>query len=56
VREAGRDLDPELAQVVIEVFVHPAAPFLRREYSEKRVWMLRTFRFPTVVELPEFLL
>jgi hypothetical protein len=47
-------LGAELAQVVVEVFVHAAAPFLRREFSEKGMGMTGALGFSAFVKLADF--
>jgi hypothetical protein len=37
--------------VVIEVLVHPTAPFLRTESAEEGMWMPRAFRLPALMKL-----
>jgi hypothetical protein len=44
----------ELAQVVIEVFVHAAAPFLWSERTKEGMRMAGTLLFSALVELPQF--
>lgn len=47
---------PKLPQMVIEVFVHSAAPGLRSERAKKWMRMAGTLRFSALVKLPDFLL
>jgi len=42
--------------MVIEVFVHSAAPGLRSERAKKWMRMAGTLRFSALVKLPDFLL
>lgn len=44
--------DPELPQMVIEVFIQPTAPGLRRQRTEERMRMARAPGFAALVELP----
>lgn len=37
---------------MVEVFVHPRAPLVRRECAEEGMRVLRTLRFPALVKLP----
>ena len=46
-------LDTELPQMVIEVFVHSSAPGLRRQRTEERVGMPRASGFSAFGELPD---
>ena len=46
-------LRPELPQVVVQVFVHPAAPNLRRERAKERVRMPCALRFSALLKLPQ---
>jgi len=48
-----RQLNSELAKVVIEMFVHPGTPLLWCERTEKGVRVLRTLRFAALVKSPD---
>jgi hypothetical protein len=42
-----------LAQVVVEVFVHPGGPLMRRDRTEEGMRLFRALRFATFVKLPD---
>jgi len=50
-QETLRNSSPELPQVMIQMFVHSAAPILRRERAEERMRMPCAFLFPALVKL-----
>ena len=43
----------KLPQVMVEVFVHPRAPLVRRECAKERMRMFCALRFPALVKLPD---
>jgi hypothetical protein len=45
-------LGAELAEVVIQMFVHSAAPLLRTERAKERMGMAGTLRFPALMKPP----
>src|ERR1022692_5343722 len=38
---------------MVEVFVHPRRPLMRRERTKEGMRMLRALRFPALVKLPD---
>jgi hypothetical protein len=43
----------ELTQVMVEMFVHPGAPLVRRQWAKEGMRMFRALRFPALVKLPD---
>ena len=49
-----RALSPKLPQMMIQMFVHPAAPLRRRQVAEEWMRMFRAPAFTADMKLPDF--
>lgn len=39
--------------MMVDVFIHPGTPLVRRQWAEERMRMFRALRFPALVKLPD---